>query len=1027
MGMRKSMMLWVLMLITVMMMTAVGQVKFKNPPPGSVYKEFVKVLNGETAFVVVDPNIDLNRYPQATPVPPPQIDLTVDDLTGATRAEAVITFWLGHVSTYGKAVRFNSNDWIPLPDMDTSNGIPSGHMGYNYLQEENVVVDVPLSHLIVGTNYFQGTNSGQKSAADGGYGFGWGQWGWYTMIIRVYYDPASKAHATGIISSPSQNGTMGENPTVTAAISSGSASEVQFFAYYDGYDTDGDGIYTDYHHDYMFDKYQFDLVTHNNVGNVTSAPWSTTWTTTWVPDQGAGSIKMMARIKSTDGTWYVTPEVTNLSLVRSGRSVKLYKPFDTPERCWAKGDVGPQAIHMTIPGGDNLSDATAAKYYIRTWNGANAAQEPGEGDWRRVNNWYDSRFGWDHAYSFDIRDVPTSALQSGSNEIYLYTDTFLHHAIEILWPGPALSVEYTGTYASPVPATASLVSPVSGATNQSVSLTLKWHPAAAAATYQLQVSTDPAFGTTVVNSTGLTDTSAAVGPLTANTTYYWRVRGINAAGNGAYSANSSFSTNVGVPTLKTPANNALSQATGISLAWNTIASATAYRIQVAKDTGFTAGNLIKDTTRTDTTQFLNGLAYATKYYWRVAAQTSGSWGNYSSTWNFTTTVAPAAAPTLMSPSNNATDVLTTLTLRWHAVASAESYYLQVGPDSNFVAGLVVNDSTLIDTTKSLSSLPYNQKYYWRVRSKNSVSTSAFTTTWNFRTVMSVPVGPTLLAPANAAVGQVTTGLTFAWRAITSATYYRFQLATDSTFGSGMVKNDSMVVDTFRVVSGLSQNTRYFWRVLGRNAGGSGPFSSTYSFVTFMPIPGTVTLISPAHQAVFAADSATFRWNSTSPVSTAYYFQISVDPNFVQFTNTDSTLTDTVKVFKPLISNTLYYWRVRGGTSGGWGSFSETRYFTALSTGVAEEQGVPRDFTLKQNYPNPFNPTTEITFGIPGESRVRLEVYNLLGENVATLVNEVLSAGFHTARLNADGLPSGMYLYRLTAGDVTLTKKMMLLR
>lgn len=1025
MVMRKGMLLAILAVLIAA--SAVSQVKFTQPPPGSVYKEFVKVLNGETEFVVVDPNIDQTRYPQAGPVPPPQIPITIDDLTGAVRAEAVISFWLGHVSTVGKAVRFNSNDWIALPELDASNGIPAGHQGYNYLQEENVTLDLPLNQLVSGTNYFQGTNTGQVPGDLGGYGFGWGQWGWYAMIVRVYYDPATKPHATGVISAPAANGMMTENPTVSAQITSGSASQVDFLAYYDGYDTDGDGVYLDYHHDYLFDKYQFSLQIHNHVGTASTAPWSVTWNTTWVPDQDAGIVKMMARIKDNNGVWYVTPEVKNLSLVRSGRSVKLYKPYDTPERCWAKGDVGEQKIHMTIPGGDNLGNATAAQYYIRTWNGANAAQEPTDGDWRRVNNWSDGRFGSDHAYSFDTRTVPPSELVSGTNEIYLYTDTYLHHAIEILWPGPALSVEYTGAYAGPVPAQAVLASPANAASNQLVSLTLRWNPAAAAASYQVQVSTDAGFGTTVVNQSGITDTSVAVGPLTANTTYYWRVRAVNAAGNGAYSSSRSFSTNVGAPGHKSPANNALSQAINLTLNWSGVTGATAYRVQVSKDSAFTVGQIVKDTTRADTSQALAGLSYSTKYYWHVAAQTASVWGSYSTAWNFTTAIQPAQTPAQLSPANNALDQLTSLTLRWHAAGGASTYHLQVGSDSTFASGLIVDDSTLVDTTKALSSLPYTTKYYWRVASKNAGGSSAYSSVWNFRTVASVPVGPTLLAPANAASGQVTTGLTFRWAAIPSASAYTFQLGTDSTFNSGLVKNDTSVVDTFRTVSGLTQNTKYYWRSRGRNAGGVGPYSSTWSFTTVVPIPGAVALVSPAHQAQLNADSAAFRWNKTSPTATKYWFQIALDSNFTAFPVTDSTVTDTVKVFKPLISNTTYYWRVRGGTSGGWGAYSATRSFSVKITSVALPQGVPGDFVLNQNYPNPFNPTTEITFGIPKESRVRLELYNMLGQNVATLVDEVMTGGYHMVRVNSDNLPSGTYLYRMTAGNVTLTKKMLLLR
>jgi hypothetical protein len=1027
MQMRKWNVMLVLLSVLMITASAIGQVRFTQPPPGSVYKEFVKILNGESEFVVVDPNIDLGRYPQAGPVPPPQIPITIDDLSGAVRAEAVVCFWLGHVSTYGKAVRFNSNAWIPLPDMDESNGIPAGHQGYNYLQEENLTLDVPLGQLSEGTNYFQGTNSGQKNGIDGGYGFDWGQWGWYAMVIRVYYDPATKPHATGVISSPARNGNLSEDPTVTANITSGSPTQVDFLAYYDGYDTDGDGLYKEYHHDYNFDKYQTSLEIHNHVGSATSAPWAATWNTSWVPDQDAGTVKVMARIKDNNGTWYVTPEVTGLSLMRTGRSVKLYKPFDTPERCWAKGDVGEQKIHMTIPAGDNLSNASAARYYIRTWNGANAAQEPGEGDWRNVNGWADDRFGQDHAYSYDVRNIPSWVPVSGTNEIYLYTDTYLHHAIEILWPGPALSVEYTGAYAGPTPAVATLAAPANNAIDQLLTLTLKWNPAAAASTYDLQVSTDPGFGTTVVNRTGVTDTTASVGPLSSNSTYYWRVRGVNGAGNSAYSTVWHFATNVGAPSLKSPANNALSQATSLTLSWNSIALATAYRIQVSKDSAFTVGQIVKDTTRTDTTHALAGLDNATKYYWHVTAQTSGSWGAYSPIWNFTTAIAPAAVPTLLSPANNAIDQLTALTLRWRVASGATSYHIQVSSDPTFASALIVDDSTLVDTLRALTSLPYNQQYYWRVSSKNSIGASAYSPVWNFRTVLSVPVGPILLTPGNATSGQITTGLTFQWRAITSASFYRFQLGTDSTFATGLVKNDSSVVDTFRVVSGLVQSTKYFWRVLGRNAGGSGPYSSVWSFTTIVPIPGVVSLIGPANLAVVSADSAIFRWNKPVPMATKYCFQIAVDSSFSLFSSVDSTLTDTVKVFRPLVNSTSYYWRVRGGTSGGWGAYSPTRKFSVVITGIAEQHGVPGNFVLNQNYPNPFNPTTDISFGIPHEARVTLALYNLLGENVLTVVDEVLSAGYHTTRVNADRLPSGIYLYRLTTGDVTLSRKMLLLR
>ncbi len=91
------------------------------------------------------------------------------------------------------------------------------------------------------------------------------------------------------------------------------------------------------------------------------------------------------------------------------------------------------------------------------------------------------------------------------------------------------------------------------------------------------------------------------------------------------------------------------------------------------------------------------------------------------------------------------------------------------------------------------------------------------------------------------------------------------------------------------------------------------------------------------------------------------------------------------------------------------------------------KGTPREFMLAQNYPNPFNPATTIQFSIPRQSRVTLEVFNILGERVSTLVDEERPSGSFTERFDGTKLASGVYFYRLKAGDFTATKKFVLLR
>jgi len=88
---------------------------------------------------------------------------------------------------------------------------------------------------------------------------------------------------------------------------------------------------------------------------------------------------------------------------------------------------------------------------------------------------------------------------------------------------------------------------------------------------------------------------------------------------------------------------------------------------------------------------------------------------------------------------------------------------------------------------------------------------------------------------------------------------------------------------------------------------------------------------------------------------------------------------------------------------------------------------PINYSLEQNYPNPFNPSTTISYSLPATSQVDLVVYNSLGEMVKQLVNELKDAGHYSVELNAKNLPSGVYFYRLQAGDFVQIKKMMLLK
>ncbi|MGE5499089.1 MAG: T9SS type A sorting domain-containing protein [Syntrophothermus sp.] len=107
----------------------------------------------------------------------------------------------------------------------------------------------------------------------------------------------------------------------------------------------------------------------------------------------------------------------------------------------------------------------------------------------------------------------------------------------------------------------------------------------------------------------------------------------------------------------------------------------------------------------------------------------------------------------------------------------------------------------------------------------------------------------------------------------------------------------------------------------------------------------------------------------------------------------------------------------------WGKVDTTK----ITTSVQSEPAVVNSYVLEQNYPNPFNPSTSISYSVPEEGLVTLKIYNLLGQEVATLVNEVQTASVNKVTFDASGLPSGLYIYQLNAKNYTASRKMMLLK
>jgi hypothetical protein len=172
---------------------------------------------------------------------------------------------------------------------------------------------------------------------------------------------------------------------------------------------------------------------------------------------------------------------------------------------------------------------------------------------------------------------------------------------------------------------------------------------------------------------------------------------------------------------------------------------------------------------------------------------------------------------------------------------------------------------------------------------------------------------------------------------------------------------------------------------------------------------------------------TLIWN-LSPGALWHTLQASTSRYFITNILNETARTDTSFQLAGLLPDTVYYWRVSFTDSSGTSTWSDTWSFrTTHPTGFEQGSEFPYDFGMSQTYPNPFNGISNFEFRILKSSDVSLIIYDLLGRQVASLVDEELSPGNYTRQWDATGQPSGVYFYRLLAGHFSETGKVLLLK
>jgi len=371
------------------------------------------------------------------------------------------------------------------------------------------------------------------------------------------------------------------------------------------------------------------------------------------------------------------------------------------------------------------------------------------------------------------------------------------------------------------------VAPVATAATSftTTSFSANWNSSATATSYHLDVSTVNNFASFVTGynnlNVGNVLTQSVTG-LTAGTTYYFRVRAVNGFGT---SSNSNIITSITIPAA--PVATSASAITDVFFTanWNSSTGASDYRLDVATDAGFTSfvSGFNNTSVGNVTNASVSGLTAGTTYYFRVrATNTSGA----SADSNTISTITIPAAPTATAASSV---TATTFAANWNASTGASSYRLDVATDSgftSFVSGF--NDLNVGNVvTASVTGLTAATTYYYRVRAVDASGTSG-----NSNTITQ----DTLAAAPTATAATSVTDVSFAanWGAVTGATSYRLDVATDAGFTSFVSGYNDLNVGNVvtQSVTGLTQNTTYYFRVRTVNGGGTSGNSNTITTLTY---------------------------------------------------------------------------------------------------------------------------------------------------------------------------------------------------
>lgn len=623
-----------------------------------------------------------------------------------------------------------------------------------------------------------------------------------------------------------------------------------------------------------------------------------------------------------------------------------------------------------------------------------------------------------------------------------------------------------------------LTSPPNLGTGIPITTAFSWGKVTDAATYDVQVATDPGF-TAIVASTTLNTTRSFTpsSSLTANTEYYWRVRAVNVDGNGPWSTTSSFMTSA----TDGPVHFVFNGTTGanatvmIPIASNPFLDG--IPIVSGDEIGvYTPGNLCVGATvwtgnnnavtvwaDNALTTAIDGMAIGEQMHYRLWKRTTNlEYIGVTVTYTSGNGLYADNSIHVLSSFNAVTNPGWTQNVLvspgWNMISS---FMLPPALDMPTVSASVLPNLVLVkNNAGSIYSPPFsiNTIGSWNIHEGYQFDLSAGDT---------MVFGGTIIRPETTPISLLS-----GWNI------------------AGYLRYDAMQPDTaLASISGqlvLAKNNfgNVYWPTYGINTIGSllpgqgyqmytnAVASLTYPANTLLPTPKVTPVMAPLAK-VEKTHFTTDYFNTGANATVLLRIAGAADGDEVAIKLQNGKIagmgivekgkavatvwgdnSETADIADGAVSGeslALLYWSasdqkekyltVSGMLNGltgkkvGTGLTYETDGATVVDasigsdavTGVSSFNAIPKTYELNQNYPNPFNPTTSIHYAIPRDSQVKLEIFDILGARVLTVVDNPQTAGYYTVTFDASNLSTGVYFYRLSAGDFSQVKKMMLLK